>query len=88
MRQADAPPSARIHAIAILLERGWGKAPQPHTGEDGETIRVVIRTITEGAPPMPSCRVLRPAGSLGGGGVVGVGHSHPHHQIVDGRDKD
>ena len=53
----------------------------------GETIRVVIRTITEGAPPMPSCRVLRPAGSLGGG-VVGVGHSHPHHQIVDGRDKD
>ena len=83
-----APAAARVSAASALLDRGWGKAPQPHTGEDGETIRVVIRTITEGAPPMPSCRVLRPAGSLGGGGVVGVGHSHPHHQIVDGRDKD
>jgi len=67
--------TARVQAVGMLLDRGWGKAPQPHTGEDGETIRVVIRTITEGAPPMPSCRVLRPAGSLGG--VVGVVHSHP-----------
>jgi hypothetical protein len=26
MRQADAPPGARIQAIiAILLDRGWGK---------------------------------------------------------------
>ena len=42
---------------AALLDRGWGKPAQPHTGEDGN-IRVVIRTITEGAPPIPSCRVL------------------------------
>jgi len=34
MRQADAPPKARIQAIAILLDRGWGKAPQPHTEDD------------------------------------------------------
>ena len=31
MRQADAPPSARIQAIAILLDRGWGKPAQPTT---------------------------------------------------------
>ena len=34
MRQADAPPGARIQAIAILLDRGWGRPAQPHTGED------------------------------------------------------
>jgi hypothetical protein len=43
-RQADAPPRARIQAIAILLDRGWGKAPQPHTGEDGD-VRVRIGNI-------------------------------------------
>jgi hypothetical protein len=48
MRQAAAPPRARIQAIAILLDRGWGKAPQPHTGEDDKDIRVTIRTIVEG----------------------------------------
>ena len=85
-----APAAARVSAASALLDRGWGRPQQTHTDEDGETIRVVIRTITEGAPPMQSCRVPRPAGSLGGGGVVGVGHGHPHHhrQIVEGRDKD
>ena len=74
-----APAAARVSAAQALLDRGWGKAPQPHTGEDDKDIRVTIRgTFTEGAPPMPSCRVLHPAGSLGGGGVVGVGHGHPH----------
>ncbi|MBR0719208.1 hypothetical protein [Bradyrhizobium liaoningense] len=47
MRQADAPPSARIQAIAILLERGWGKAVQPIAGEDGEPIRIVIRPLND-----------------------------------------
>jgi hypothetical protein len=83
-----APAAARVSAASALLDRGWGRPQQTPSGEDGETIRVVLRTITESAPPMPSCRIPRPAGSLGGGGVVGVGHGHPHHQIVDGRDKD
>jgi hypothetical protein len=48
MRQADAPPKARIQAIAILLDRGWGKAPQQHTGEDDKDIRITIRQIVEG----------------------------------------
>jgi len=41
--------TARVAAITALWERGWGKAPQSHTGENGEGgIRVVIRHIVEG----------------------------------------
>lgn len=39
---------ARVRAVGLLLDRGWGRAPQPHTGADGEDIRVTIRTIVEG----------------------------------------
>ena len=56
--------AARVSAASALLDPGWGKPQQTHTGEDGD-IRVTIRTITAGAPPMPSCRIPRPAGSLG-----------------------
>jgi hypothetical protein len=45
----DAPPAARVSVVQALLDRGWGKPAQPHTGEDGE-IRVTLRTITEGKP--------------------------------------
>ena len=39
---------ARVQACIALLDRGWGKAPQAHTGEDGEgSIQVVIRHILE-----------------------------------------
>jgi hypothetical protein len=37
-----------VAAVALLMERGWGKAPQAHTGPDGEgDIRVTIRQIIE-----------------------------------------
>ena len=36
MEQETAPPSARVAAANSLLDRGWGKAPQPVTGEEGE----------------------------------------------------
>lgn len=39
--------SARVAAALGLLDRGWGKAPQAHTGEDGGDIRVTIRQIIE-----------------------------------------
>ncbi len=39
--------SARVQAVGLLLERGWGKAPQQHTGEDGGDVRVTIRQIVE-----------------------------------------
>ena len=40
--------AARVSACGILLDRGWGRPNQPHTGADGQDIRVTIRTIIEG----------------------------------------
>jgi hypothetical protein len=41
--------NARVAAVALIWDRGWGKAPQAHTGADGEgDIRVTIRHIIEG----------------------------------------
>jgi len=37
----------RAPAAGILLDRGWGRAPQAHTGEDSGDIRVIIRQIVE-----------------------------------------
>ena len=48
---------ARVAAAVALLDRGWGKPPQAHTGEKGEgNIRVVVRHIVGGRdvePPHP-----------------------------------
>ena len=38
---------ARVSAAALLLERGWGKAAQPITGEDGGEITIVIRRLMD-----------------------------------------
>jgi len=46
MRNGD-KDATRVAAAAILLDRGWGKSPQPHTGEDDKDIQVTIRTIVE-----------------------------------------
>lgn len=46
--QKGTSESARVNAATVLIERGWGKSPQPHTGDDGGDIRVTIRTIVEG----------------------------------------
>jgi hypothetical protein len=48
LSQAAVPAAARVSAASILLDRGWGKPAQAHTGEDGEDIKVTIRTILEG----------------------------------------
>jgi hypothetical protein len=43
-----APAAARVSAAQALLDRGWGKAPQAHTGEDGEgEIKIVIRRLID-----------------------------------------
>jgi hypothetical protein len=40
--------SARVAAVALLMERGWGKAPQTHAGDEkGGAIQVTIRQIVE-----------------------------------------
>ena len=46
--QEAVPSAARVSAAGILLDRGWGRAPQPHAGEDGGDLRVTIRQIVEG----------------------------------------
>ena len=41
--------SARVAAAVALLDRGWRKPPQAHTGEDGQgPIKVLIRHIVDG----------------------------------------
>src|SRR4051794_28689487 len=46
-RQPEFSPSARVQAIAILLDRGWGKPRQAPAGEERD-IRVTIRKIGDG----------------------------------------
>jgi hypothetical protein len=36
-----------VSAAQALLDRGWGKPAQPHTGEDDKDIRITIRQIVE-----------------------------------------
>jgi hypothetical protein len=51
--------SARVAAAVALLDRGWGKPAQAHTGENGEgNIRVVIRHIVGGRDVEQSKPVL------------------------------
>ena len=39
----------KMRASDLLLQRGWGRPPQPVTGSDGEgDIRITIRNIIEG----------------------------------------
>src|SRR6476469_1865441 len=45
--QEAVPAAARVSAAGILLDRGWGKAPQSHSGEDGGSIQVIIRSIVD-----------------------------------------
>jgi hypothetical protein len=40
-----APAAARVSAANAMLDRGWDRAPQVHSGEDGGDIRIVIRQI-------------------------------------------
>ena len=39
--------AARVQTVGMLLDRGWGKAPQPHTGEDDKDIHIILRNIVE-----------------------------------------
>jgi hypothetical protein len=45
--QEALPPAARVSAAGILLDRGWGRAPQVHNSEDGGSIQVIIRQIVD-----------------------------------------
>jgi hypothetical protein len=47
LSQEAVPAAARVTAAVALLDRGWGKPPQAHTGEDDKDIRVTVRQIVE-----------------------------------------
>ena len=54
MRQADAPAAARVSAAGILLDRGWGKPLQPHSGGDNDgNLTVVIRRLVDSDNEQP-----------------------------------
>jgi hypothetical protein len=72
----EQPASARVAAVTALFDRGWGKAPQPHTGEDDKDIgsrsgrivdrrdkhwrRAAIQWQASGAHPVLAARPARP----------------------------
>ena len=42
--QPKAPANARVAAAGQLLDRGWGKALQVHSGDDGNgNLQVIVR---------------------------------------------
>ena len=45
--RSGASEQARVAASQALLDRGWGKAVQPHVDEDGGPLRIVIRRIVD-----------------------------------------
>ncbi len=62
----DAPPAARVAAAVALLDRGWGKCPQSHTGADGEReILVTIRHLVEGMPDTQQVLDITPEPTFG-----------------------
>src|SRR4051812_11787538 len=55
--QTDA---ARVAAATALLDRGWGRPPQAHTGEKGEGgIEVIVRHIVAGKDVVGQQRTLQ-----------------------------
>ena len=43
-----APAAARVSAASALLDRGWGRAVQPHAGADGEgAIEIILRNVID-----------------------------------------
>jgi hypothetical protein len=47
LSQEAVPAATRVSAAGILLDRGWGKAPQARTGEGDKSVRVTVRRIVE-----------------------------------------
>lgn len=43
MTAEDAPHAARVSAANSLLDRGWGKAAQPITGDEDNPLNMVHR---------------------------------------------
>jgi hypothetical protein len=44
----EVPAAARVAAATALLDRGWGRPVQAHTGEDDKNLSIIIRQIRGG----------------------------------------
>lgn len=53
MKSEAHPAAARVSAASALIDRGWGKATQPLSGEDGEAIKLVTRIERVIVPAKP-----------------------------------
>jgi len=51
----DAPPAARVAAVTALLDRGWGRAPEVHSGEDGGDITITSDGYSKAATKKSRC---------------------------------
>jgi hypothetical protein len=51
--QHSTQDGARVSAASILLDRGWGKAPQQHSIDADGEIKVIIRHIIESGDEPP-----------------------------------
>ena len=50
-KQPKAPAAARVSAAQALLDRGWGKAAQPLTGDDGEgPLKIIVQRFADDLP--------------------------------------
>ena len=45
--QEAVPAAARVSAASILLDRGWGRAPQAHPDNGEGHVRITIRKLVE-----------------------------------------
>ena len=45
LNDIDKPPASRIKAAEVILDRGYGKAPQSLTGEDGKPLTIGLVEI-------------------------------------------
>jgi hypothetical protein len=70
-RAAKIPPAVRVAAIAILLDRGWGRVGGTASDIDGNELKVTIRHIIEDSRGFlieGSSQRLESDGGGGGGG--------------------
>ncbi len=64
MNEKKVPPTARVQAATVLLERGWGKPTQPIAGDEtAPLIMRIERVIVEPGIASPNAQLEGDEGS-------------------------
>lgn len=61
MNDENGPPAARVAAAQALLDRGWGRPVQAHTGEFAGSVNVTILSGIARRPTDPIIEVVATA---------------------------